>query len=102
MIDRSCKRKNVDSALQQARRFDEEYIIGAFFEDGGQGCEEAAEHGLLLRQRESLLAQYSVRIFLRSNARKRRYDIDICDAFRESKNKNTDAPPPSPGRLLHH
>ena len=44
----------VDSALQQARRLDEEYIIGAFFEDGGQGCEEAAEHGLLLRQRESL------------------------------------------------
>ena len=48
------RRKNVDSALQQARRLDEEYIIGAFFEDGGQGCEEAAEHGLLLRQRESL------------------------------------------------
>ena len=79
------EKKPVDSALQQARRFDEEYIIGTFLEDGGQGCEEAAEHGLLLRQRESLLAQYSVSIFLRSKKRKRRSYINIWCISRKQK-----------------
>ena len=65
----------VDSALQQARRLDEEYIIGAFFEDGGQGCEEAAEHGLLLRQRESLQAQHSVHNTLKCMLHKMKMNI---------------------------